>query len=87
MIDPKHIPDEVVEAAAKAAYENLRPKRRWQEAGYIYQQEYRRDARAAVAAAINAWPNMWQDDLCQRFSTVWDRQFLILPLPAPEEKP
>jgi hypothetical protein len=83
MIDPR-IPDEAVEAAAKAAYENLRPKRQWQQAGYIYQQECRRDARAAIAAAINAWPG-------RGMRTIMDANgsypTIFLPLPAPEEKP
>ena len=43
MIKPKHIPDEVVEAAAM------------QLPGMAGHQRY---ARAAIAAAINAWPEM-----------------------------
>ena len=57
MIKPEQIPDEVVEAAAKAAYENQRT-RKWDRCGYVGQQQLRRDARAAIAAAINAWPGM-----------------------------
>jgi hypothetical protein len=57
MITPEQIPDEVVEAAAVAAYETLRP-RKWEKAGYINQQQCRRDARAAIAAALAAWPGM-----------------------------
>jgi hypothetical protein len=55
MIRAEHIPDEVVEAAAKAAYENQRT-RKWDRCGYVGQQQLRRDARAAIAAALNAWP-------------------------------
>ena len=54
MIRADMIPDEVVEAAAKAAYENQRT-RKWDRCGYVGQQQLRRDARAAIAAAINAW--------------------------------
>lgn len=56
LIKPDMIPDEVVEAAAKAAYENQRT-RKWDRCGYVGQQQLRRDARAAIAAAINAWPD------------------------------
>jgi len=55
LIKPDMIPDEVVEAAAKAAYENQRT-RKWDRCGYVGQQQLRRDARAAIAAALNAWP-------------------------------
>ena len=55
IILPTSVPDEVVEAAAKAAYENQRT-RKWDRCGYVGQQQLRRDARAAIAAAINAWP-------------------------------
>ena len=57
MIRADMIPDEVVEAAAKAAYENQRT-RKWDRCGYVGQQQLRRDARAAIAAALNAWPEM-----------------------------
>jgi plasmid replication initiation protein len=55
IILPTSVPDEVVEAAAKAAYENQRT-RKWDRCGYVGQQQLRRDARAAIAAALNAWP-------------------------------
>jgi hypothetical protein len=65
------IPDEAVEAMLNRM-------------GSFFSSE---EARAAIAAAINAWPGMWQDDLSQQFLTVWEKQFLILPLPEMEEKP
>jgi hypothetical protein len=65
------IPDEVVEAAAKAAYENQRT-RKWDRCGYVGQQQLRRDARAAIAAALNAWPDAWRPEA---------DDVLILPLP------
>lgn len=55
MIRAEQIPDEVVEAAAKATYENQRT-RKWDRCGYVGQQQLRRDARAAIASALNAWP-------------------------------
>jgi len=65
------IPDKVVEAAAKAAYENQRT-RKWDRCGYVGQQQLRRDARAAIAAALNAWPCRYEEVGGFR---------LILPLP------
>jgi len=47
------IPDEVVEAAARAIAESLRTARLTTEA----QDGYKPEARAAIAAALNAWPN------------------------------
>ncbi len=81
MIDPK-IPDEAVEADCLS-----RHGQNWHRFTEHYKVIEREQARAAIAAAINAWPGMWQDDLTQQFLTVWEKQFLILPLPAPEEKP
>ena len=76
----KQIPDEVVEAAAVAAYETLRP-RKWEKAGYINQQQCRRDARAALAAALNAWEGAVKES--DQMGGNWHR--LILPLPLPKE--
>ena len=74
LIKPDMIPDEVVEAAAKAAYENQRT-RKWDRCGYVGQQQLRRDARAAIAAAINAWPGAEVVEWYHADKT------LILPLP------
>lgn len=82
MIRAEQIPDEVVEAAAKAAYENQRT-RKWDRCGYVGQQQLRRDARAAIAVALNAWPGNyhyrggWEP-------RVWVRSPSIL-LPLPQE--
>jgi hypothetical protein len=64
MIDPAQIPDEVVEAAAKAIGEET----------YVGNKQTLRDAaRAAIAAALNAWPYAEID-------SQYDVDFLILPL-------
>ena len=55
IILPTSVPDEVVEAAAIAGYEKSTGKT-WEKAGYINQQNWRRATRAAIAAALNAWP-------------------------------
>ena len=65
MIDPAQIPDEVVEAAARAIGAET----------YVGNKQTLRDAgRAAIAAAINAWPGM-------EIETVFvEEDYLILPL-------
>jgi len=74
------IPDEVVEAAARAIAESLRTARLTTEA----QDGYKPEARAAIAAALNAWPNA---------KTLRDdgrRQTYVVPaliLPLPQEAP
>jgi hypothetical protein len=71
-IDQKMIPPEVVEAAARAAWDTQREH--WglykvmleteghlppyEELGRGKQQELRVEAHAAIAAALNAWPGM-----------------------------
>jgi len=47
MIKPDQIPDEVVEAAARAAWGVLRAEDEWL---------LKTKARAAIAAALSAWP-------------------------------
>ncbi len=76
MIDPKQIPDEVVEAAAKTLmdpdYPNSWPA--WMD-----------EARAAIAAALNAWPGALHSP-----DEVIDGELLppiiSLPFPLPQEK-
>jgi hypothetical protein len=77
MIDPK-IPDEAVEAACLS-----RHGQRWHLFTEHYKVIEREMARAAIAAAINAWPEMHVWDAKQ----VWHHPSIVLPLPAPEEKP
>jgi len=71
MINPAQIPDEVVEAAARAIGEET----------YVGNKQTLRDAgRAAIAAALNAWPNAktLRDDGRRQTYIV---PALILPLP------
>lgn len=68
MINPAQIPDEVVEAAARAIGEET----------YVGNKQTLRDAgRAAIAAALNAWPGMTlhQQDINAEYS------YFVLPLP------
>ena len=56
------IPDEVVEAAARAAYEVAHKidcssdPDQWVDAVNEYKEHWRQQARAAIAAALSAWP-------------------------------
>jgi len=62
MIRPEDIPEEVVEAAAMALYDDLRADidpLDWTEIGDWRRAYFRKEARASIAAAIAAWPGMW----------------------------
>lgn len=86
MIDPKQIPDEVVEAAARADYEMIRGEYRedfggdhpdhppWQDLHDTARDYYLKHARAAIAAGINAWPDM-------EVRPTFNPSRIILPLP------
>jgi hypothetical protein len=74
MIDARMIPDEVVEAAAIAGYQKSTSKA-WEKAGHINQQNWRRAALAALAAALNAWEG------ADEFEDADRRGYLTLPLP------
>jgi len=72
MIDPKQIPDEAVMAALDA-YEDA-------VGGYTS-----RDwMRAAITAAINVWPEAGMRTIMDANGSY---PTILLPLPAPEEKP
>ena len=71
MIHADQIPDEVVEAAVKAEYETMRAEAisdhgaiaetmycPWEEVSPDAKEYYMRLARAAIAAALSAWPGM-----------------------------
>jgi hypothetical protein len=58
VINPAQIPDEVVEAAAKAAWETKYKGLGWLlDCPEKHKVQWRDRARAAIAAALNAWPN------------------------------
>jgi len=73
MIRAEQIPDEVVKAAARALADDA--KLNWGDIPYAHD-VMRGEARAAIAAALNAWPGME----C-RPTFVQSRLMLILPLP------
>jgi len=53
MLKPEQIPDEVVEAAARALADDA--KLNWDDVPYAHN-VMRGEAGAAIAAALNAWP-------------------------------
>jgi hypothetical protein len=71
VITAEQIPDEVVEAAAKAAHDvwriqasvgdDINEYAPLHEMPANLQQEYREEARAAIAAALSAWPGMFEE--------------------------
>lgn len=81
------IPDEVVEAAARASYDEHRRdynstalecnyvpwENEWSELLLSERMQWMAEARAAILAALKAWPGMWPD----RFDKV---DCLVLPL-------
>jgi hypothetical protein len=73
LIKPDMIPDEVVEAAAKAIAEDA--KLNWDDVPYAHN-VMRGEARAAIAAAFNSWPG------AEVVAWYWADKTLILPLPA-----
>jgi hypothetical protein len=83
MIDPKQIPDEVVEAAAKALCNDA--GLHWPDVPYAHN-VMRGEARAAVAAALSAWPGLtFEKDAVVRHRFDLPRERLILPLPKDGE--
>ena len=74
MIRAEQIPDEVVEAAAKAIADDA--KLNWDDVPYAHN-VMRGEARAAIAAALNAWPGGQV-----RLSMFTPQEEIILPLPA-----
>jgi hypothetical protein len=79
MIDPK-IPDEVVEAALDA----------YEDAVGGHTSRSRDWMRAAITAAINAWPGMQTTVMYATEAPTFKLKgirAITIPLPAPEEKP
>ena len=91
MIDPR-IPDEAVEAAARAICrcrgidpEEALPEEIREGSGpWPYWSVFVGDARAALAAAINAWPDAGMRTIMDANGSY---PTVFLPLPGPEEKP
>jgi hypothetical protein len=91
VIDPAMIPDEVVEAAARAEYEvwrhdcagelalDLEMYRLWDQLEPDEHDVLRGEARAAIAAALNAWPVAHYSDVEFADGRAFDT--LVLPLP------
>ena len=83
------IPDEVVEAAARAAYEVAHKidcssdPDQWVDAVNEYKEHWRQQARAALAAALSAWPGATVRDgtAYQSGKPVMKLGQIILPLP------
>jgi hypothetical protein len=81
MIDPAQIPDEVVEAAAVTLMGRLMVSQ--QDALHVWsgmyepeKEQFRREARAALAAGLAAWPGSEINQrICSRGT-----EYIILPL-------
>ena len=80
MLKPKQIPDEVVEAAARAiAVAEWGDDKMWD--------PFIKRAEAAIAAAINAWPGMGPIRTDQPIGEWCDKlPAIILPLPKGEDE-
>ena len=85
MIDPKMIPPEVVEAVAVTLMGRMMVSH--QDALHVWsgmyepeKDQFRREARAAIAAALNAWPGNTVEFRRDSYMG-WDGNLLILPLP------
>lgn len=67
MIKTEQIPDKVVEATAWAMCDDINGEGCWDETPFRHRPMWRSAARAAIAAALNAWPDaeldecMWKD--------------------------
>ena len=80
MIRADMIPDEVVEAAARAAW-RLKDQRLW-EVLKATQPKWRDEARASIAAALNAWPGSeYVYRQPHRRAVSYSSPAIILPLP------
>jgi hypothetical protein len=86
------IPPEVVEAAAKAAYElayNITSEEdpgQWHDASQFHRDYFHEEARAAIAAAFAAWKGAQRNSFPIYNGLMWSGQqdSLILPLPQKE---
>ena len=71
------IPPEVVEVTAQALCKDARLF--WPDLTADEQDVFHGEARAAIVAALNAWPGVSKGDACQ-WSVMPDMPILILPL-------
>jgi hypothetical protein len=85
MINPAQIPDEVVEAAAVTLMGRMMVSH--QDALHVWsgmyepeKDQFRREARAAIAAALNAWPGMGLEYRSDN-PRFYNGNLVILPLP------
>ena len=83
MLKADQIPNEAVEAAARMLCHERHPC--WSIVAEVMETdhdgqatEFRILARASIAAALNAWPGMWVEQL---YPLPVDTQGIILPLP------
>jgi hypothetical protein len=76
MIDPKMIPDEVLESTAWAMCDDINGEGAWDETPFRHRPMWRSAARAAIAAALNAWPGGQV-----RLSMFTPQEEIILPVP------
>jgi hypothetical protein len=82
MIDPKQIPDEVVKATARAMCDDINGEGCWDETPFRHRPMWRSAARAAIAAALNAWPGA---ALSQRIRPTIGSRRITLPLPQEKQ--
>ena len=83
MITADQIPDEVVEAAARALSEAELWPGVWSRLDSVVQDAFTAQARATIAAAINAWPS---GAVCHYRMGDSEGLEMVLPLPFPQEK-
>jgi hypothetical protein len=81
MIRAEDIPDDVVEAAAWAACDDINGEGAWDETPFRHRPMWRSAARACIAAALNAWPGMRKP---MRVTGLQSESWLELPLPQKE---
>ena len=73
MLKAEQIPDDVVEATAWAMCDDINGEGAWDETPFRHRPMWRSAARASIAAAINAWPNIER--------AKWSDRTFIIPLP------
>lgn len=83
MIKDEKIPDEVVEAASKAAWETKYVGMNWLlDCSEKHKEQWRKRIRAALIAGLAAWPNGEVRQSIQKpHDTAWYPPYISLPLP------